>query len=314
MPGPLGRRGSPRAPGRPRPRPMGTPPATTWPLPRAYGARISPRARAATTRSYALRWILAALAAQRRWVTTATISAELVRVLEVDREVSPDTGPPGEVAWPCHEPPRPKSARRAAAPAAAGTACRRPCSARPGGGPARPTRPRARISSDSSSIRARRLSSSSSPVIEYSLANSSLPRPTPSVSRPPLSRSSVAVSRATFTGRRRASGVTSRPEPDALGRGGDRRQRDLGVGLPQPPAPASAPGPRRRTRPSPPPRPPPRGERRAPGRKARRRAARRGPSASERSAISSGPVRSRRALAPVGVLEDRADDGSQSAR
>src|SRR5829696_3178233 len=68
----------------------------------------------------------------------------------------------------------------------------------------------ARISSDSSSIRARRQSSTSSPVIEYSLPNSSLPRPTPSVSLPPLSRSSVAVSLATLTGRRRAA---SRPPP-----------------------------------------------------------------------------------------------------
>src|SRR6516165_8819987 len=78
------------------------------------------------------------------------------------------------------------------------------------------------MSRDSSSICPRRRSSSSSPVIEYSPANRSLPRPTPSVSRPPLSWSSVAVSRATFTGRRR----DHRPEPDAFGGGGDRRQRD----------------------------------------------------------------------------------------
>ena len=67
------------------------------------------------------------------------------------------------------------------------------------------------MSGDSSSIPARRRSPSSSPVIENSLPNWSLPRPAPSVSRPPLSRSSVAVSRATFTGRRRASGVTIGP-------------------------------------------------------------------------------------------------------
>ena len=67
------------------------------------------------------------------------------------------------------------------------------------------------MSSDSSSIWARRRSSSSSPVIENSPPYWSLPKPTPSVSRPPLSRSSVAVSRATFTGRRRASGVTIGP-------------------------------------------------------------------------------------------------------
>jgi hypothetical protein len=39
----------------------------------------------------------------------------------------------------------------------------------------------------------------------------SLPAPTPSTSRPPLSRSSVTVSRASWCGRRRASGVTSGP-------------------------------------------------------------------------------------------------------
>jgi hypothetical protein len=75
----------------------------------------------------------------------------------------------------------------------------------------RPDQASVRISSDSSSIRARRLASISSPVIEYSFPNSSLPRPTPSVSLPPLSRSSVAVSLATLTGRRRASGVTIGP-------------------------------------------------------------------------------------------------------
>jgi hypothetical protein len=67
------------------------------------------------------------------------------------------------------------------------------------------------MSRDSSSIRARARSSGSSPVIENSLPNWSLPSPTPSVSRPPASRSSVAASRATFTGRRRASGVTIGP-------------------------------------------------------------------------------------------------------
>ena len=37
------------------------------------------------------------------------------------------------------------------------------------------------------------------------------PRPTPSTSRPPLSWSRLVVSRASFCGRRRATGVTSGP-------------------------------------------------------------------------------------------------------
>jgi len=65
--------------------------------------------------------------------------------------------------------------------------------------------------SDSSSILARCALPSASSVIENSLPNSSLPSPAPNVSLPPLSRSSVAVSLATFTGRRRASGVTIGP-------------------------------------------------------------------------------------------------------
>ena len=57
------------------------------------------------------------------------------------------------------------------------------------------------------------------------------PSPAPKTSRPPLSRSSDAVSRATFHGRRRASGVTSAPirirSVDARRR---RRERDPRVG------------------------------------------------------------------------------------
>ena len=124
------------APGRPIARPMGTRPATTSRLLR----RTAPDRRRAGARRPRRRapWgpcrpPCAARRGQRR-------SRRPVRGGPGRGGRNPGTAPPGAPAWACRSSPRPTPVRPAAGPAGAGNACRRPCSARRGGAPVRPTR------------------------------------------------------------------------------------------------------------------------------------------------------------------------------